>query len=83
MSKVLDKLINSDDRFDKLLGYHKNAYGYHVWLSPKHRVNEFQYLKNKNNNKDFDYNRWCIFGETVKDVLSQLKYIEEATWEVA
>ena len=68
MSKVLDKLIDSDDRFCKQLRYQKESgNGYHVYLNPKYHVNECH----------------TIFGETVKDILSQLKYIEETTWEVA
>ena len=67
MSKVLDKLIDSDDRFDKSLRYFKDRDGYHVNLKPEYHVNECHE----------------IWGETVKDILSQLKYIEETTWEVA
>ena len=34
MSKVLDKLIDSDDRFDKSLRYFKEiGNGYHVYLN--------------------------------------------------
>ena len=67
MSKVLNKLIDSDDRFCKQLRYDKEiGNGYHVYLNPEYHVNECH----------------SIFGETVKEVLSQLKYIEETTWDV-
>tara|TARA_R110002126_G_scaffold282761_1_gene431557 strand:+ start:594 stop:797 length:204 start_codon:yes stop_codon:yes gene_type:complete len=65
MSKILNKLIDSDDRFCKQLRYDKDAYGYHVHLKPEYHVNECH----------------TIWGETIKQILSQLKYIELTTWE--
>lgn len=67
MSKVLDKLIDSDDRFEKSLRYDKDYLGYTAYLKTEYHVNECH----------------SIWGETVKEVLSQLKYIEKTTWEVA
>ena len=67
MSKVLDKLIDSDNRFCKQLRYQKErGNGYHVHLKPEYHVNECH----------------TIWGETVKDILSQLKYVEKTTWDV-
>ena len=65
MSKIINKLIDTDDRFCKQLRYDKGYDGYHVHLKPEYHVNECH----------------TIWGETVKEVLSQLKYIEETTWE--
>ena len=66
MSKIINKLIDTDDRFCKQLRYDKDDLGYNVYLKAEYHVNECH----------------SIWGETVKEVLSQLKYIEETTWEV-
>ena len=66
MSKVLNKLIDSDDRFCKQFRYDKDDDGYNVYLNPEYHIDECH----------------SIWGATVKEVLSQLKYIEETTWDV-
>ncbi len=66
MSKTLDKLMDSDKRFDKLARYDKDFSGYHVYLKTEYHVNECH----------------SIWGKTIKDILTQIKGIEKTTWEV-
>jgi len=67
MSKILNKLIDSDNRFCKQSRYEIDMGSkYHVYLNTKYHIDQCH----------------TIFGETVKDILSQLKYIEKTTWEV-
>jgi len=61
MNKTLNKLIDNDSRFDKKLRFDKDSYGYHVYLTENYHVN----------------NSHCIYGNSVKDILNQIKYIKE------
>lgn len=68
MSKILDRLIDNDNRFSKEFRYDIDANGYHVYLNEGYSIN----------------NCTVIYGFTVKDILSQLKHIEkeEALWKL-
>jgi len=66
MSKVLNKLIDSDNRFDKEMRYDQDEEGYLVYLNVEYHVDEVH----------------TLYGRTVADILSQLKDIEKTYWDV-
>ena len=60
MSKILNHLIDNDNRFDNKLRFDKDSYGYHVYLNTNYQIN----------------NCHTIYGKNIKDIIKQLKDIE-------
>jgi hypothetical protein len=66
MSKILDRLVETDLRFDKRYPVERDGCGYYLYLDFKYHIQHCH----------------TIVGYTVKEILDQLKYIEVTYWDI-